>query len=597
MKRQCDRVRDGELVAYLANPDDESLRDVHAHVVDCEECASELRAWRALRGDIADGEASRPAEHSAAHPAEENLMAYCDDPDSVGPVLRTEIQAHLAVCGSCRDETRVLTSVRLENKVQANARAGAGSDLDASDRLALDATFDVDDDDVLSVDLERASIPSAAVIESMTLAQRMRRPGAVFALFLALSLPVIGMYAIESGVVLQSENDTLAFRQTGSANALEVGDRIEEEIELDPATGTARLRRLGSADGDTLADRKHGALAFAKPITEARRIEDLGVVTSAPLAQVAPGLPALPTLPAPAPQETSEAPAPQGRGAEASLAATAAARGDVARQQAAKADVPIPAAAKTAVETPVEEPPLPLSTHREQRLTPEQLMAILRTERHVKDLERTAIEIPEADGTHVRTGAAVIETSRGDTDRSDDSGEVARSTRLAPESMILGVRQIGRAPIRGEMLGSAGADDSPQSDRSETTRRPRVHFVRGSSYVFTTDEIVLGLEVRFPLPMLDGVVRGLDARLFEVDSSREIRRSFAPPADAAQSAPMVSLDVPPGWLYAGRYSVELIEQSEAADSADTANRERAAHDVSRINIRILDSPTARSAGQ
>ena len=232
MKRQCDEIRDAELVAYLADPDDDALRDVHAHVAECEECAAELRAWRGLRGGPLIDDSPPVAEH----PDEENLVAYCDDPASLGAVLRTEIQAHLAICATCRDETKVPAEVRVEK-----TRAPQASD-----------TFETGDD--APADDDALSIPHPAVIQASGWAQRIRQPGVMFALLLTLSLPVIGMYAVESGVLLQSE--TAEF---------ETYDALETlgEVELDAATFTARVRNVDRdaphAQRDTLAKKKESA--------------------------------------------------------------------------------------------------------------------------------------------------------------------------------------------------------------------------------------------------------------------------------------------------------------------------------------------------
>jgi hypothetical protein len=516
MRRQCDKVRDGDLVAYLSNPDDESLRDVHAHVSGCEECTIELRAWRGLRGDLLIDDDVPCGDH----PAEEALIAFGDDAASLGPVLSTEIQAHLSGCARCRDEIKVLAGVRIE-------RAATEESLREARAVTLP---------VASVPID--PVRDAAVIESMTVGRRLRHPGVAFVLFLVLSVPVLGLLAIESGLMPAGEDAKL---------------QSSSELKFDPLTLTARPTGVANREG--APEWELPQLQAAAEEADSRAVvQDFAEVLSS----------------AEVPPQAAVQPLPK---AVASVAAP-----EVAANRAASADE--------------SDEHLPSSSTSEARFSPEELMAMLESERRIAEMHERALVIPDAPDT-TPSGAAILETmpssvpagaaelGAGDEMRNETTR--SRSARVAPETMILGVRELGTAPVRGEMLGmSQPSDRSSRGESSPALRgggwaKARVHFVRGSSYVFTRDEVYRGMEVRFPLPMRDGQVHGVDVRVVEVGGNRELKQSFAAPEAPLQSSPLVSLDIPAGWLSTGRYSVEVATPEAGVDSAH------------RINIRVLDS--------
>jgi len=561
MRRQCDRVRDGDLLAYLANPDDESLRDVQTHVVDCEECAAELRAWQTLRGDLLLDD----TEDVDEHPVEANLSAYCDDPSSLGPALRTEIQAHLSVCPSCRDEVKVLADVRVERAALAASASDRGPDLLRA--MPVD-TADADGSPAMDLPFE-ASVPVQMVARSAW-ARRLRHPGVAFALVLSMTLPVIGVFVLRNGLPLPA--------QDGAEFSL------SEELSFDPATLTA----VRTSDGTAVrahADAPDSASAAAE--ADAGDVPRNAVV-----------------------QDVSKMLAVQSRGLGDTVDSVEGALGqefvERVRETQQAVDVPEAAAAAGAsatvvdefeggVEKPSEEF-IPGQSAAQEVLTPEQLMAMLETERRVADMRRRSIEIPEPDDGP-RTGAAIIETlpageADGEGEGREDAAESNSTERIAAlgtarvpaESMIIGVRELGTAPVRGTMVGSPSVASSGGAGTSAvpvgagaSSRRARIHFVRGSSYVFTRDEIERGMQVRFPLPKRDGEVTAIEARVFEVGTDRELTKRFDPPNEALQSSPTVAMDVPGSWLSAGRYTV-VLTTPEVESSEEQS-----------INIRVLDA--------
>lgn len=568
MRRRCDRVRDRDLVAYLANPDDEALRDVHDHVVNCEDCAAELRAWRTLRGDMLLDDADGVDDH----PAPENLGAYCDDPGSLGPALRTEIQAHLSGCPSCRDETKVFAGMRIERAVRARQSLLAASQAESAVAMDLDDAF--------------GAIPSPEIIEHTSLARRLRHPGVALALVLVMTLPVLGVFVMESGLPRPE-------REVGASGA-QIG---LDELRFDRATLTARPATPPSpveADEAAVADARweRARTDVVSEIEEVRGDLDTGTAGA--------DLPSLAQY-----RSVNEPIVIDGTGA-------AAAARDEAEAAAAEAE----AAAEADADA---EEFFPRQSVSEEVLSPEQLMAMLETERRVAEMRRRSIEIPDAVDDGVRRGAAIIETlpladapagsleptgSAQAVEQSQSEDSEVRTAHIPPEQMIIGIRQLGTAPVRGPMLGhesstaassmaAEGADDSVGSSGESATRArggfglARIHFVRGSSYVFTRTEVERGMQIRFPLPKHEGDVTTVEARLFEIGTSRELVKRFPPPTDALQASPVVALDVPSGWLSQGRYSA-VLTTPDVAQSPEQS-----------INIRILDesrrAADARSA--
>lgn len=106
MKKGCDIITTVDLGAYLRDPDDALFSDLSAHLSECAECSAELRALAALHADAAGS--------SQAHLDEDLLLAYVDAPGSLDADALASVDAHLAECGQCRTEVKVLRGFDLE---------------------------------------------------------------------------------------------------------------------------------------------------------------------------------------------------------------------------------------------------------------------------------------------------------------------------------------------------------------------------------------------------------------------------------------------------------------------------------------------------
>ena len=114
----CDRRRDVDLAAYVAEPRAAEWAEFRAHYPTCRECSAEVSSWTALEGALRS--VSGPT-----HPAEELLLAYRRAPESLSEVQKREVRAHLEECGPCRDALGAVVSIELKKLLAAGKPAAA----------------------------------------------------------------------------------------------------------------------------------------------------------------------------------------------------------------------------------------------------------------------------------------------------------------------------------------------------------------------------------------------------------------------------------------------------------------------------------------
>lgn len=107
---RCDKSREIDLAAFAAEREDARFADFRAHYPTCPDCSQELGRWSKLERSLR-GEAPLPG---GPHPAEAELLAYAQQPDSMQQVQRSAVAQHLAGCASCRSEEAVLRGFDLQ---------------------------------------------------------------------------------------------------------------------------------------------------------------------------------------------------------------------------------------------------------------------------------------------------------------------------------------------------------------------------------------------------------------------------------------------------------------------------------------------------
>jgi hypothetical protein len=519
MKRQCGKLGDSDLLLYLADPDDASLSALRSHLATCSECAEELRAWRSLQGELA----AHLEGDEDDHPSAERLAVFADHADSLGVAMRTEIEAHLSMCAACRDEIRVLGAVRIERAAAAEQGEAAVASLEAL---------------------------RARVAQRTERPQRRRLGLLALAAVLLVALVVVGLIVLERGVDL-----------------LPLPEPISEGLRrFAPQDARDGLRQTARADAYR-GDRPPAASAKVPPPPAVGR-----PVFSAPPLRTSPAAGKAPAVAATEPD--TDVVADTGTHGAVDPAAAAVMERRVARDSAQdSAQHP----AEDSAEDPAED--LPTASSTREVLSPEELIARLAAQTAEADVEggeRKGAPSPGATPSGV-SGAAVFELPATDdgaaTHSAEQDDEQGLETAEVPaESMIVGVRELGAVPTlrlpgagapaeqSAEGLEPPPAGDSGQDSARAwvaATRPARVLFGRGSSYVFTTGEVAAGVELQFALPLLEEQAQDVDMRVRELGSERELRESFAAPADPLQVSPLETLRVPAGWLRPGRYSVEL----------------------------------------
>jgi hypothetical protein len=96
----CREIQEIDLLAFLAEPRSAAFVAFREHYPICPECSAEVRTWTELHGLLALG----PSGGDDAHPVEELLLRFDENPAELAPSQRRVIERHLAACPSCRDE-------------------------------------------------------------------------------------------------------------------------------------------------------------------------------------------------------------------------------------------------------------------------------------------------------------------------------------------------------------------------------------------------------------------------------------------------------------------------------------------------------------
>ena len=82
---RCDKSREIDLAAFVAEREDARFADFRAHYPTCPDCSQELGRWAKLERSLR-GEAPLPG---GPHPAESELLAYAQQPGSMQQVQRS----------------------------------------------------------------------------------------------------------------------------------------------------------------------------------------------------------------------------------------------------------------------------------------------------------------------------------------------------------------------------------------------------------------------------------------------------------------------------------------------------------------------------
>jgi outer membrane biosynthesis protein TonB len=110
----CDRLRETDFAAFLAEPRDPAWQAFRAHYPGCRECSAELLRWSGLEQALRD-------VRQTAHPDDARLLAFRRAPASLPAAEREAVRAHLASCAPCRDALAAATSFDV-NTVLARAK-------------------------------------------------------------------------------------------------------------------------------------------------------------------------------------------------------------------------------------------------------------------------------------------------------------------------------------------------------------------------------------------------------------------------------------------------------------------------------------------
>jgi hypothetical protein len=102
----CRKAFEVDLPAFLAEARQPEFAEFREHYPRCPDCSAEVRAWTEVHLLL---EAGGPG--ADAHPAEELLLQFEEDREALPAVRRKSIEAHLAVCRSCKDELAALRAM------------------------------------------------------------------------------------------------------------------------------------------------------------------------------------------------------------------------------------------------------------------------------------------------------------------------------------------------------------------------------------------------------------------------------------------------------------------------------------------------------
>lgn len=97
----CQQSQQTDLMSFLADARSSEFTGFREHYPTCAECSAEVRVWTELHLLLG-------AARSEAHPSEERLLRFEQNPEALPDAQRRAIAAHLEACASCADELRSL---------------------------------------------------------------------------------------------------------------------------------------------------------------------------------------------------------------------------------------------------------------------------------------------------------------------------------------------------------------------------------------------------------------------------------------------------------------------------------------------------------
>ncbi len=103
---RCRKAFEIDLAAFIGDRGASEYAAFRAHYPQCANCSAEVRAWTELHEQLQSGR----GRLDVAHPSEELLLRFEEEPRGLPPDERQMLEQHLAECRPCRDELRALRS-------------------------------------------------------------------------------------------------------------------------------------------------------------------------------------------------------------------------------------------------------------------------------------------------------------------------------------------------------------------------------------------------------------------------------------------------------------------------------------------------------
>jgi hypothetical protein len=117
----CQRARDVEMAAYLADPTSSEWREFRAHFPECEDCSRVVAEWTAFETTLEAGGAG-----GDAHPDPEKIATWAESPASLARAERDELSAHVESCRTCADEAAAIRAFDFARLEQGAPEASGG---------------------------------------------------------------------------------------------------------------------------------------------------------------------------------------------------------------------------------------------------------------------------------------------------------------------------------------------------------------------------------------------------------------------------------------------------------------------------------------
>ena len=104
----CRKAFEVDLPAFLAEATRPEFAEFREHYPQCRDCSAEVRAWTEVHLLLVAG-----GPGADAHPTEERLLQFEENPEALPAAPRKSIEEHLARCRSCTDELATLRAMDL----------------------------------------------------------------------------------------------------------------------------------------------------------------------------------------------------------------------------------------------------------------------------------------------------------------------------------------------------------------------------------------------------------------------------------------------------------------------------------------------------